>query len=124
MYNPDAGPMRHAENYGGVEITLKPEVLARTTITLGDSLRPMQQGTVLPSPATDPNWKSSVDVAMVKDLYHAENVGQVQHAAGYVESQVHGPVELKDIASIRLAHVYNPDPIRAAAVAAGIPIVE
>jgi hypothetical protein len=124
MYNPEAGPLDEVDDYGGVEITLKPDVKERTTITVGDSLRSMDSARVLPSPAKAPDWKSAVDSSMLMDLYSAESPAALQFSAGYIEAQVHGPLGVKDIASIHLSNdVANAAEIHAAAQKAGIPVV-
>lgn len=103
-----------ASIYGDVEFRLKPEVLGRTTWTVGDSLnkgaRPLWTDEI--SKATDIELAGTTGPsAMVRAVSEADLARQqpaykanydLADWSEYVEAQVHGGVSLADIAEIRI----------------------
>lgn len=104
--------------YGDTEVRLRPEVLTRTSWTLGDSL-----DSTLP-PLMTHEIATASDEAVIKSGWgviqdwgeHTVDSGRMQTgwddphtgwaaSLPYVEAQVHGGVALSDIASINLADI-------------------
>lgn len=78
--------------YGMVQVVLKPEVRARTTITVGDSLDEI--GFMRPTPIDDPGAES----LGFRGLDTLERPGFTR--VGYVEAQVGGGVRVEDIEQV------------------------
>lgn len=88
---------RHgATAYGGVEFVMKPSVLPRTTVTLGDSLFPMQAGTMAGVPAND------LSKHAFGNLYSANSLLRKDMGETYIEAQIHGGLKLADVDQIVL----------------------
>lgn len=91
-------------SYGQVQVVLKPEVRARTTATVGDSLDMV--GFLRPSPVDNPT-ADSLGYYSVDDL---REPGWTRRA--YVEAQIHGGVATSDIE--RVVFAADPSPALAA----------
>jgi hypothetical protein len=99
-----------AISYGEVEIRLKNEVKARTTVSFDDSLRDLGSQTIAPAPA------SKVDLGMIparSDVWwrytgimeNASKGTSYRKNVSYIEAQIHGGVKLSDI-DVVLFHVF------------------
>jgi hypothetical protein len=73
--------------YGEISVVLKPEVAARTTLTLGDSL-------YTPKP---PAPVIATDVHKVSDERLVAAATNLGYTAPYIEAQIHGGVTVDDI---------------------------
>lgn len=96
-----------AAQYGSVAVRFKPEVLARTTFTVGDTMDETLAGqdhTVAAVPALSPSWiASSPDMGdPLKSPSAPAWLRAVNREAGYVEAQYHGGLDLGDIAEVVL----------------------
>jgi hypothetical protein len=99
-------------SYGRVQVVLKPEVRARTTATVGDSLDEI--GFLRPSPVDAPTAES----LGFRTLDDVSKPGWTRR--GYVEAQIHGGVRADDIAAVVFAEAPNEATI-AALTRQGIP---
>jgi len=104
----------NVEQYGEIRFTLKPEVRSRTTATVGDSLRNGVMADAVNNPRPD---------LLNMGLYKA---GAVHHMAGnptadYIETQIHGGVNVSDIERI-YAPAGRVDAVRAMVEAKGLNI--
>lgn len=131
--------------YGDVALVMKPAILSRSTITAGDSFN----GFLPPSPATNPiasltgGYTTTRQAGYYRQLktmgkldksnnYYGNNIlfeqtgGDVE-APEYVELQIHGGVNLKDVAKVillpksRLVENYNVDELIKRLEKLGIP---
>lgn len=93
--------------YGRAVIRLRPEVAARATFTLGDTLDDVQiHGPLFaPMPVTRPGVEAAPSVV---DLYETPTLAQATRY-GYAETQVHGGVSLADIEEIVFVSGIRPD---------------
>jgi hypothetical protein len=104
--NPDFGGKRYGGSddaeYGAVQITFKDAVRDRTTVTFGDSLDPMDNKSVLPTPANKPDYRA-VQGGLHMMSNPQQRVDDINAWYGYVEAQIHGPdLTVDDVASVHL----------------------
>jgi hypothetical protein len=83
--------------YGQIQVVLKPEVRARTTVTVGDSLDEI--GFIHPTPISNPGAESVSRASQLSDM--ATEPGWTRRS--YVEAQVRSGVRREDIAEIVFA---------------------
>jgi SPP1 gp7 family putative phage head morphogenesis protein len=89
-------PQHGARAYGNVEFVLKPSVVPRTTVTLGDSLYPMQGDLMAGVPANAPTKHA------LGNLYSANSLLRNDMAETYIEAQMHGGLAIDDVAEVIL----------------------
>jgi len=94
-------------SYGQIQIVLKPEVRARTTATVGDSLDEI--GFLRPTPVDAPTAES----LGFRDLKQITEPDWTRR--GYVEAQIHGGIRAEDIAGVVFSQA--PDQATIAALA-------
>lgn len=101
--NEGRGDVINMPVYGSVQFTLKPDVAARTTFSEDDSLQ--QYGT-----STDKEQFMGFDDAVIMQqvIEHAKQSGT--SSLDYVESQIHGGVDLNDVESVELT--LDPDDLQ------------
>ncbi len=129
----DSGANRYAvqggriEHYGDAQVTLRPEVRARTTVCMGDSLKE-REGT-MPSPLTDPRAESfgafphNADMPYIAPTLRGTGRDYAHPSfweRAYVEAQIHGGVAVTDIEHVMFESP-PPSDVRQALDAAGIP---
>lgn len=90
----------NVDQYGGVRVVLNSDVRDRTTYTLADSLN----GQLLAQPISASDTNSQVLAGITAD---ANDFGQSYRT--YTETQVHGGVSMKDVASIALTNASQMD---------------
>jgi hypothetical protein len=124
-----------ASPYGAVKFHLKDEVKDRTTMTWGDSLGDMIQGTLAGTPVRSPGTEG-LPVGVVKYSVEAGDDVIILREFNFVEAQIQGGVTLKDVEYVDMTwqsagegHVHNYGNLRTAykpvvdaAKAAGIPV--
>ena len=87
-------PIVDEYDYGDVKVVFNPEVRDRTTITVGDSLLAIKNGTTCPSPL---NYLGEECIA--------NGLGKRGLYGEYIEAQIHGRLTLKDVDYIDISHV-------------------
>lgn len=93
-------PGHKADQYGPIEYKLKPEIAERTTVTVGDSLGPFTNLMMVGVPATQLSKTAFTLSNEAKAMYLTGN------PARYIEAQIHGGVQLSDVAEI-VVHYSN-----------------
>jgi SPP1 gp7 family putative phage head morphogenesis protein len=98
----DIGKER-VSSYGDISVVLKPEVKARTTITMGDSLGGFSAGAQLATPILKPGIEGIGDTYLMSNVANWINTRDNKaliDGISYVEMQVQGGVSLSDIAYV------------------------
>jgi len=100
-----AGNDEAVEKYGDIQLVLKDSVRPRTTAMYGDSLDHMSYG--MPSAVDNPGWQSWTFGTGTDDQDELFELDRT-HLTGdiYVEAQIHGGVQLRDIE--RIVFPYEP----------------
>lgn len=90
------------DQYGNIDLKLKPEVKERATMTVGDSLGGMENRSTAGTPIHDPDIEGIASPRPVGDYQtgRLSRLDEVASSAGYIEIQIQKGVSLKDVEEV------------------------
>jgi hypothetical protein len=100
--------------YGTAKVVFKDAIRARTTMSVDDSLYEARQGRLMPTPLNVPGITAADNNASILLSLADRPTSEIMNQFSYIETQIHGPTTVADIARVEFGSMEPPSAALAA----------